>query len=207
MSQLSQEEELFPSVVATAGDSPASRTTPSPRKKPEGALLGRDSATDPALGSCATSTAVVSGDAERSKSVKSYKLQLVSRLVEELPLDSILAEPALQPLIAMHQQLKTQPMEEEPALYDWGILSKAFEYIYNAYLEEMQEINVGFEALDIKRSIWLESACRMDGCRAELRMQGVEKWISHSQVRLGQMKTDLDQSVDVIRSTLEKHRQ
>lgn len=188
MSQTSEDNiEIIPSIAAaTVGDSPSPKLPFEPNLSLE--IKQRDPLVAPAIGEPST------------------KMQLLSRLMQELPQDSISQDPNLREFMGMHMGLANATVDDNPSAptYNWDILSKAFEYIYNLYLEDLQDINSQFESLDIKRSIWLESVSRLDGNRAESRIQIVESWISNSRFKLNTMKNDLDTSIEVIKTTLNK---
>lgn len=178
--------EIIPSVAATAGDSsdaravsPPQTTEPFPQRVPLAAPVIPDPNT---------------------------RMQLLARVMLELPHEAISEDPGLKEFVELHLGLSVPDIDDNPKspIYNWDVLSKAFEYIYNAYVDEMLEINSQFESLDVKRSIWLESVSRLDGNRAESRIKNVESWVSNYHCRLNTMKNDLDTSIQVIKTTLNK---
>lgn len=88
--------------------------------------------------------------------------------------------------------------------YNWEILSYAFEYVYKLYNDEINAILVEFDRLDVKRSIWQESAFRIDAERASKKLKHMERWISNEETHLDKTRTELSSSIQSIRNTLEK---
>ena len=144
---------------------------------------------------------------------------LVAELLARLPADSdaeLQSDPNFASFIEFHNLVKDfQPVESshrEPARvflrpipkYNWETLSSAFEYVYKLYTTEINDILADFDRLDIKRSIWQESAFRMDGERASRRFRAIETWISDSDLYLNVMRKDLSSSVQIIKNTLDK---
>lgn len=150
---------------------------------------------------------------EFSSIEQSSKL-LISNLKNSLPLDydvELQNDPNFADFIKFHNVIKNfntsndkiETLQSIPK-YDWEIMSFAFEYIYKLYTDEINDILLKFDNLDIKRSIWQESAFRMDGERASKRFKLIESWISDSDVYLNTMRKDLSSSVQIIKNTLDR---
>lgn len=98
---------------------------------------------------------------------------------------------------------KPIPLSDIPK-YNWDILSYTFEYVYRLYREEISSILTEFDNLDIKRSIWQESAFRIDAERASKKFKKLETWISNQDSYLHASSKDLSTGVQNIRDTLAK---
>lgn len=134
---------------------------------------------------------------------------LASKLLAAFPDDfesQFAQDPALKEFVSMHEQLNTNfdSNTKQIPKYDWETLSVVFEHIYKAYNDEVTEILKQLDALDIKRSIWQESAFRIDTERATKKFKKIESWISNEDLYLNKTKKDLSSSVQIIRNTLEK---
>ncbi|KAG0674417.1 hypothetical protein C6P40_000409 [Pichia californica] len=147
---------------------------------------------------------------------------LISQLINQLPKDfnkEIENDPNFSDFIKFHKIInKFSPVIESTSTstensksilekipkYNWDLLSFSFEYIYKIYNDEINEILIEFDKLDIKRSIWQESAFRLDGERASRKFRLIESWINDSDLYLNLMRNDLTTSVQIIRNTLNK---
>lgn len=144
---------------------------------------------------------------------------LVAELLARVPADcdaELAQDPNLAAFVEFHKLVKDfQPAEslgKEAARvflrpipkYNWDTLSLAFEHVYKLYTAEINDILADFDRLDIKRSIWQESAFRMDGERASRRFRAIETWISDSDLYVNVMRKDLSSSVQIIKHTLDK---
>lgn len=157
-------------------------------------------------------TAATFGDATTTATVQeSTALSQNNSHVATVDGDSdteLLNDPHFATFINHHKQLNqffkdASPASELPA-YDWDALSSVFEYIYKLYNDEINQILADFDKLDIKRSIWQESAFRLDAERASHKFKNLESWISNQNSYLNVQKSDLSSSVQIIKNTLNK---
>lgn len=156
----------------------------------------------PALSNVKLSPHVANQPANSSKPLASTLIQSIpSEFTSSLPEDSAFAD-----FVALHAKLRDHfdsNMKQIPK-YDWDLLSLVFEHIYKLYNDEVAALLKQLDALDIKRSIWHESAFRIDTERATRRFKKIESWISNEDLYLTKTKKDLSSSVQIIRNTLEK---
>lgn len=130
-------------------------------------------------------------------------------LLQQIPeispeFDNELADdPNLSQFIQFHQSYNVSDTDQIPK-YNWELLSQAFEYVHSLYIEEINQIMKNFDLLDIKRSIWSESAYRMDLLRSNKKFNKTESWINNQDTYLNIIKNDLSASVNSIKLTLEK---
>lgn len=146
------------------------------------------------------------------KSTAPERATLLAELLASLPSNydvELQHDPNFSEFVRFHNLVKGfEPVEgfrNGPVpKYNWDVLSCAFEHVYKLYTNEINDILADFDKLDIKRSIWQESAFRMDGERASRRFRSIESWISDSDRYLNVMRKDLSSSVQIIRHTLDK---
>jgi hypothetical protein len=158
-----------------------------------------------------------SSDNTNFSNSSTFKSSIINRLLNTLPEnfnDNLKNDPNFNKFLQFHQIVNNFFKEsssnsnnwnsDEIPKYDWETLSTTFEYIYKLYNDEINQILSEFDKLDIKRSIWQESAFRMDAERASIKFKNLESWISNQDLYLNISRKDLSSSVQIIKNTLNK---
>lgn len=145
---------------------------------------------------------------QKQKSMSPQK-PLATTLLNSIPsqfTNSLPTDPAFADFVSLHAKLKDHFESDSKQIpkYNWDLLSLVFEHIYKLYNDEVAALLKQLDALDIKRSIWHESAFRIDTERATRRFKKIESWISNEDLYLTKTKKDLSSSVQIIRNTLQK---